>query len=240
MVAGSRLDPGPSPGPLVRIPVSLARCPRVRACGPRAPGPRAPGPGGLLVCGLTALGRPVRLGRIRPGDGWLAVLSIGSRPGDRPGISFGRRSAIDGPGGGYPRSGRSAPHAAVGLAGLAGQRQLEIFQPGIRRLGRAVIVVRRRRVPVREVLQALPQVGDRSPLWPVAWPVRVRAARAVRRVRARQLDLISLVLGPWHSCQSLAPRQPGHGRPWRVTRARAFAARARASTTRPRASWPPH
>jgi hypothetical protein len=33
---------------------------------------------GRLTCGFTALGLLVRLGRIRLGDGWLAVLNIGS------------------------------------------------------------------------------------------------------------------------------------------------------------------
>src|SRR6266498_729274 len=95
-----------------------------------------------------------------------------------------------------PGAARTAPGAAIGLALLARQRQLEILQPDERRPGDAVIVVGRRGVPVRKALQALHEVRGRAPAWAIARSGEVRSPRLVLAPRLRSLALLSVVPEP--------------------------------------------
>jgi hypothetical protein len=114
----------------------------------------------LMGHGLLLAGR----GR-RPAELGYPIEAGWSLAGASRRLGLGRCDAITGRGGWLAQAwlivldGDIAPGATVRLALLAGQRQLEILQPDQRRPGRTVVVVRRRRVPVREVLQALPKVG---------------------------------------------------------------------------------
>src|SRR6266496_2571138 len=110
-----------------------------------------------------------------------------------------------------PGAARTAPGAAIGLALLARQRQLEILQPDERRPGDAVIVVGRRGVPVRKALQALHEVRGRAPAWAIARSGEVRSPRLVLAPRLRSLALLSVVPEPGG-----VPELGGVPEPWVV------------------------
>jgi hypothetical protein len=107
--------------------------------------------GWLWGRGLMALRFPAGFCRFRFADHRLPVLDIGLRVTGNPGSCVSHGGTVVG----ARRclcTGRIAACAAVGLAFLAGQRQLKILQAGQRRLRRAVIVVRRGGVTLRETL----------------------------------------------------------------------------------------